>query len=106
MPVQPSSRRACVLVKGEPNEESLSVPTSHGDVSAPAPANHDHRVDVTEAPQIHNMDRSSKFKSETHGETTDGGTLRQNGESNFSWTMDSDIVNGHDMSVRRPLRPW
>lgn len=107
---QPSSRRAHSLVKDEPNEVSLpfSVPTSrHRDVSPPAPpsANHDQRVYVTEVPRIHDLDHSSRFKSETHGEISDRGTPGRNGESDVSRTMDSD-VNSRDMSVRRPLRPW
>ena len=106
VPVQPSSRRAHSLVKDEPNE--VYLPTSrHGDVSPPVPAsaNRDQRVYVTEAPRIHDLDHSSRFKSETHGEISDRGTPGKNGESDVSRTMDSD-VNSRDMSVRRPLRPW
>ena len=109
MPVQPSSRRAHFFVKDEPDEESLPFPpsTSRGDVSPPASAtlSHDQRVYVTEAPQIHGLDHYSRFKSETRGEMSDGGTPGKNDESDVSRTMDSD-VNSRDMSVRRPLRPW
>lgn len=105
---QSSSRHAHSLAKDEPNEVSppFSVPTSrpNGDVS-PVSMNHDQRVYVTEAPRIHDLDHSSRFKSETHGETSEGGTPGKNGESDVSRTMDSD-VNSSDMSVRRPLRPW
>lgn len=94
---QSSSRRAHLLVKEEPNEEGLP------DVS-PAPVGHGQRVYVTEA-QIRDLDHSPTFKSETHGEISDGGTPGKNGESDVSRTMDSD-VNTRDMSVRRPLRPW
>jgi len=107
--VQPSLRRSHLFVKGEPGEESppFSAPPSLGDVSprTPASVSHDQRVYVTEAPQIHDLDHSSRSKSETHGEISDGGTPRKNDQSDFSRTMDSD-VNSRDMSVRRPLRPW
>ena len=103
---QPPSRHARFLVKDEPNEGSLPVfPASRGDVSTPAPAKHDQRVYVTEAPRIRDLDHSSRFKSETHGETSDGGTPGKNGESDVSRTMASD-ANSCDMPVRRPLRPW
>ena len=96
-------------MKGEPNEESppFSVHASRGDAppSTPASVNHDQRMYVTEAPQIHDLDHSSGFKSETPGEISDGGVPRRNGESDFSRAMDSD-VNSSDMSMRRPLRPW
>jgi hypothetical protein len=110
VPVQSSSRRAHSLVKDEPNEESLpfSAPAlrhRHASPSAPAFVNHDQRVYVTEAPRIHDLDHSSRFKSETHGEISDEGTPGKNGESDVSRSMDSD-VNSRDMSVRRPLRPW
>ena len=108
VPAQPSSRRARLLVKGEPDEESPPFfPTSRGDVSLPAPASLDRGrgVYVTEAPRIRDLDHSSRLKSETHGEITGGGTPRQNGESDFSRTMGSD-VSSRDMSVHRPLRPW
>jgi len=109
MSMQPSLQRAHPLVKGEPIEEPppFSVPTSHGDVYSPAPAsvNHNQRVYVTEAPRIHDLDHSSRFKSETTGKMPDEGTPGRNGESDFSPAMDSD-VNSRDVSVRRPLRPW
>jgi len=93
-------------VKDEPNEVSL-LTSRHGDVSPPTPAsvNRDQRAHVTEAPRIHDLDHSSRFKSETHGEISDRSTPGKNGESDVSRTMDSD-VNSRDMSVRRPLRPW
>jgi len=99
--VQPSSRRPHFLVKGEPDE------ASRGDVPPPTPAfvGHDQRVYVTEAPQIHGLDHSSRFKSETCGEMSDRGKPRKRDESDFSRTADSD-VNSLDMPVRRPLRPW
>ena len=107
--VGPSSRRTHLLMKEEPNEGSppFLVPPSHGDISppAPAPVNRDQSVYVTEAPQIHDLDHSSRFKSETYEEVSDGGTSGKNGESDVFRTMDSD-VNSRDMSVRRPLRPW
>jgi len=96
-------------VKDESNEEYLhfSVPTSCGDIPPPVPTsvNHDQRAYVTEVPQIHDPHHSSGFKSETHGETSDGGTPRKSRESEFPRTIDSD-VNSRDMSMRRPLRPW
>lgn len=106
VPVQPSLRHAHFLAKEGPNKESppFSVSTSRGDVSSPA-LSHDQRVYVTEAPQIPDLDHSSRFKSETYGEISDGGTPGKNDESDVSRTIDSD-VNSRDMSVRRPLRPW
>ncbi|KAF9651321.1 hypothetical protein BDM02DRAFT_854726 [Thelephora ganbajun] len=108
VPVQLSSRHAHLLVKGEPNEESppFSVPTSRGGTSPPPVfVTHDQRGYVIEVPQIHDLDHSSRFKSEIHGEISDGGTPRKNNESDFPRTIDSDVRN-RDMSVRRPLRPW
>ena len=105
---QPPSRHARFPAKDERNEGSLSVfPASRGDVSppTPAPAKHDQRVYVTEAPRIRDLDHSSRFKSETRGETSDGGTPGKNGESDVSRTIASD-ANSCDMPVRRPLRPW
>jgi len=96
-------------MKREPNEEPppFSVLTSRGDVYSPAPAsvNHNQRVYVTEVPQIHDLDHSSRFKSETPGKMSDEGTPGRNSESDFPRVMDSD-VNSRDVSVRRPLRPW
>jgi len=106
---QASPRHAHPLVKDEPKEERppFSVPTSRGDVYSPAPAstNHNQHVYVTEAPQIRDLDHSSRFKSETPGKMSGEGTSGRNGESDFSRVMDSD-VNSRDVSVRRPLRPW
>ena len=104
---QPLPRRAHSLVKGEPSEEPLSALTSRGDVYSPAPASvsHNQRVYVTEAQRIHDLDHSSRFKSETPGKMSDEGTPGRNGESDFFRALDSD-VNSRDVSVRRPLRPW
>lgn len=66
--------------------------------------NCDQRVYVTEGPQIHDLDHSSGFKSETRGEMSGGGFPRKD-ESDFSRTTDSD-AHSSDMHVRRPLRPW
>jgi hypothetical protein len=93
-------------VKGGPNKESPLFPP-RGDISPSAPAfvSHDQRVYVTEGPQIHDLDHSSRFKSETPGEMSGGGTLRKNNESDFARTADSD-VHSSDTPVHKPLRPW
>ena len=92
--------------RGPSSGPPLFLARSRGDLShsAPAFANHDQHVYVTEGPQIHDLDHSSRFKSETRGEISDGGSPGKN-ESDFPRTADSDARSG-DMPVRRPLRPW
>jgi len=101
------ANEAFVLRKPSPRHPPAFLATSHcGDVSPSAPAfsNRDQRVYVTERPQIHDLDHSSRFTSETLGETSDGG-LPGNGESDFFRATDSD-AHSSDVPVRRPLRPW
>lgn len=95
-----------VSSRPSPQFPLFSASLSHGDVSPSAPAHvgHDQRVYVTEVPQIHDLDHSSGFRSETRGEMSGGGLPRKD-ESDFSRTVDSD-VHSSNTPVRRPLRPW
>ena len=106
MPGQFSSRHVD-FVKSRPNEEFLPLLPPHGDISHSASAfvHNDQHLYVTDLPQIHDLDHSSRFKSETRGEMSAGVMPRKDNESDFPRTAGSDAHNT-DMPVRRPLRPW
>ena len=92
-----------VFGSGQPSSRfpPFSAPP-YGDVSPSAPAfvSYDERVYVTEVPQIHDLDHSSRSESETRGEISGGGLPRSESD-----TIASDAYH-NDASVRRPLRPW